>query len=85
MAKKNKTITFQLDDPHEAALFADAQQEHNFSGLMKRLYAKHLEELERRKLAQLGQPIRISNQGGITYRLDAGRAVSRGDVAVVTE
>lgn len=70
MAKKNKSVTFQLDDPHEAQLYEAAQLEHNFSGLIKRLYARHLDDIERRKLADAGLPIRISG-GGITYRMNS--------------
>lgn len=64
--KKTKSVTFQLEDPHEAQLFAAAQQERNFSGLIKRLYAK---EVERRNAAP-GTPIKVSG-GGIRLVLGA--------------
>lgn len=73
MAKKNKTVTFQTKDGFEAELYKKASEEHNFSGLMKRLYANHLEQQRRQEAAparqQTRQPQYIKDQGGIKLDL----------------
>jgi hypothetical protein len=66
--KKNKTVTFQLKDPHEAKLHEQAEKEHNFSGLMKRLYTEHLEKRNQQTAGperqQVAQPQAIKLNGG---------------------
>ena len=73
--KKNKTVTFQTKDAHESRLYSKAQKEHNFSGLMKRLYSEHLDEQERTtqqqgpQRQQVERPQHIKGSGGIKIDL----------------
>lgn len=76
--KKNKTVTFQLKDEHENKLFKKAAKEHNFSGLMKRLYSDHLDKVEKERLQQkrgpqnqqTKQPQHLKMSGGGGIKLD---------------